>query len=217
MGTPETTRPAFGPEAQRRREHKAKRAAAMKAAAAEALDFGKPAPRVNDSLEAGVTEALATVNERVALRTARDPRAVQEAQRALAAKKAELRGQQPAGQPQRRTPTIDEYLESLSQGQRETIEHSDWFHGLDERHQADVRRRLAALEEIEAEAEYEFEVWKEEHELAALEDTEPWPEQEEEEQPDFYAAGLARQSEQVNADYSDNVEDGYELEGEVDE
>ncbi len=54
---------------------------------------------------------------------------------------------------QRETPSIDAYLESLSERQRRELELTDWFANLDARHQADVRRRLAALEEDEAEAE----------------------------------------------------------------
>jgi hypothetical protein len=126
-------------------------------------------------------------------------------------------GQQADGQSQRRGPTIDEYLESLSERQRDEIEQSDWFQNLDERHQADVRRRLAVLEEVEAEAEYEFAVWKEEQELAAQEDTEAWPEEEEEEEeeePDFSAAALARQS---DAAYSDDVAEGWGLDEEEEE
>jgi hypothetical protein len=210
MAAPER---GFQPETQARIQRKAEREQRLKAAAAEALDFGKPRPQVNDSLEAGVSEVLGTTAERTALRTARDPRAIQQAQRALAAKKAELRGEQAVGQPQGRRPTIDEYLEGLSEGQRETIEYGAWFLGVDECHQADVRRRLAALEEVEEEAEYEFQMWKEEQELVANEEAEAsqsWPEE-----PDFRGAALAAQSDAANAEwYSDDTGEGWEAEEE---
>jgi hypothetical protein len=129
-------------------------------------------------------------------------------------------GQQPA-QGQRRRPTIDEYLERLSERQREEIEQSVWFQGLDERHQADVRRRLAVLERVEAEAEYEFQIWKDEQQLANIDDDVSWRRDVHAVDEDWSA--LTDAERQAGADvaaaisgpigdaseYSDDLEDGF--------
>lgn len=134
----------------------------FKAAALDALDVGKgwtgPGRGGGSVVDAAIAEAVATTGERANVRAAvatRDPHRIQQASAALAARKAELRqGEAAGGQQRRQRPTIDDYLERLTQRQREDIEQSAWFRKLDERHQADVRRRLAVLEEIEQEAEY---------------------------------------------------------------
>jgi hypothetical protein len=84
------------------------------------MDFGKPRSPVRDSLDAGIDEALGTISERSALRTARDPRAVQEAQRALSARKAELgsSGQQ-AGETSKVKPRLRDRLERMTDEERE--------------------------------------------------------------------------------------------------
>lgn len=177
MATPEGTRPAFGPEAQRRREFKSARAARTKAAALEALDVGRgwephgPQQKVADPLDAGTELAVtraAAANERGRPLRWQEQRDVR---REVLARQAR---EQPAGQPQRRRPTIDEYLESLTERQREEIEQSAWLRSLDERHQAEVRRRLAVLEPVEAEAEYAFQMWKAEQSLEAIDHDGEW-------------------------------------------
>jgi len=150
MAAEQTTRPGsgFSPEAQARRQRKAERAERFKAAALDALDVGRGytagegASRVLDG-----AEELATRRATAAVELGRPLRPNERRQ---IRRETLEQGQQQ----QRRRPTIDEYLERLTQRQRDEIDQSAWFQNLDERHQADVHRRLAVLEQIEEEAEY---------------------------------------------------------------
>jgi hypothetical protein len=168
----QTTR-QFGPDAQARRERKAARDASFKAAALDALDVGKgwSGPgRGRDPFEPGVELATKRPSAAVELGRPLKPSERREIKHQVLAKQA---GKQQTGRPtagQAKKPTIDEYLESLTERQRDEIEESGWFRGLDDRHQADVRRRLALLEEVEQEAQYEFDRWREEQELETYED-----------------------------------------------
>jgi hypothetical protein len=223
-------RRTFGPDAQARREKKAEREASWKEKVAEAMDFGKPRAPVRDVFDAGTELATAKANAAV---DAGRPLRLNE-QREV---RRQVLEQQAGKSTRKRSSSIDEYLESLSERQRDEIELSPWFRGLDERHQANVRCRLAVLEEIEAEAEYEFQLWKEEQQLAADEEaeaSEPWPEEDEpeDERESAWLMGLnpegtspeeleqARRDLQAanpEPDYSDNIEDGWEIEEEGDD
>lgn len=145
-----------GRPAEERRQHRTERAAKWKAAVAESMDLGRgwTGPgRGRDPFDAGVE--LATKQATAAREAGRPlrPSERREVRREVLAQQA---GTKPAGQARR--PTIDEYLESLSERQRDEIEQSDWFQNLDERHRADVRRRVDALAQVEEEAEYEFQI-----------------------------------------------------------
>jgi hypothetical protein len=146
----------------------------MKAVCHEALGSGSvnTTMRARDPIFDGAAD-LATAKAQAAVERGR-PLKLHERRALRRDVFARQAGQQPAQQGQRRRPTIDEYLESLSERQREEIEHGAWFQGLDARHQADVRRRLAVLEQIEEEAEYEFQMWKEEQALANIDDGGSW-------------------------------------------
>jgi hypothetical protein len=157
-----------GQPVEERRRHKAERDARFKSAVAEAMDFGKPRPHLHDPVfDAGAELATKRVTAAVELGRPLRPSERRQVRREVLAEQA---GAQPAGQSQRRRPTIDEYLESLSERQRDEIEQTDWFRGLDERHRADVRRRVDALAQVEEEAEYEFQIWKEQRSLANIAD-----------------------------------------------
>jgi hypothetical protein len=156
MAAPERTRPQFGPDAQRRRAQKAARTASTLGAArgADVLDLEGPQPRFRSVVDEAIDETVATTAERSELRLARMPREIQAAQQALAAKKAELRSQQPAGQPQRRRPTVDEWLERMTPTDRANLEMSERFQSLSEAAQVHVLRRREALEEVDDAADF---------------------------------------------------------------
>jgi hypothetical protein len=158
------TMPAGRP-AEERRQRKAERDARFKSAVAEAMDFGKPRPQLHDPFDAGAELATKRATAAVELGRPLRPSERRQVRREVLARQA---GTKPAGQSRR--PTIDEYLVSLSERQRDEIEQTDWFRGLDERHQADVRRRVDALAQVEEEAEYEFQIWKEQRSLANIAD-----------------------------------------------
>ena len=87
-----------------------------------------------------------------------------------------LSRQAPAGQSQRRRPTVDEWLERISPEERANIEHSERFAKMSEVARAHVLRRRDAFEEIEEQAEYLAAFQTEEAWLAAQGDDEPEPE-----------------------------------------
>jgi hypothetical protein len=177
MAAPERTTREFSPEVQARRERKAAQAERVKAVALDSLDVGRgwSGPgRAPDVVDAGIAEAVATTSERVALRTARGGRAVQEAQRNLAAKKAAVRGQQTAGKPTSK-PSLRDRLERMSESERLDVVESmrpgrerDYVDGL-----------VVSIAEVEEEVEFRHARFLEEEQLAAYEDAEAstyWPE-----------------------------------------
>jgi hypothetical protein len=178
MATPEKTTRQFGAEAQARRDRRAAKAARLREVALDSLDVGRARPVPGgsaDPVEAGVSEALATTNERAALRAARGGRAVQEAQRNLAVKKAEVRQGPAAGkQASSERPRLRDRLEAMSESERLDVVESmrpgperDYVAGL-----------VASIAEVEEEVDYEHARWLEEQQLAAYEDEEPstyWP------------------------------------------
>jgi hypothetical protein len=175
MAAPQTRR-QFGPEAQARRARKADQAARMKAAAQQAaVDVWSPhaSETSRDVLDVATEEALATAGHRAELRAAtaaRDPRAMQEAQRKLAERKAELRQSQAAAQPQRRRPTVREWLERMSVEERENIEQTETFARLSVRAQAHVLRVRDDVDRIDARAETLLAQEREDEWLAEQED-----------------------------------------------
>jgi hypothetical protein len=175
MGTRESPR-AFGPEAQARRARKAERAARFKVAAEQAaVDVWSPhaSEKAKDMIDAATEEALATTAHRADLRAAvaaRDPRAMQAAQRALAARKAELRQGQHAGQAERRRPTVREWLERMTPEERASVEQTETFARLSATAQAHLLRVRDNVHEIDARAELLFVQEREDAWLAEQED-----------------------------------------------
>ena len=80
--------------------------------------------------------------------------------------------------------TLDEWIESLSERERDFIPRSRWFAGLNKAQQTHVLRRVEAFEEVEEAAEFEFQQWKERQSLRnidALAESEEWAHEREEE------------------------------------
>jgi hypothetical protein len=126
---------------------------------------------------------------------------------------AEQAGAQPAGQPQRRRPSVREWLEAMSPEQRAEFEFTERFQQLSEQAQAHVLRVRESVDAVEEEAEYRHQLYLEDEAVsehqANIEPEGEWAE--EEEPPDFYElAGLDRldrESAQVNADWEIEEED----------
>jgi hypothetical protein len=105
------------------------------------------------------------------------PHAIQRAQAALAAKKADLHGQQPAEQAKTKRRSLDDWIESLSESERDHVPHSKWFASLTEEQQVHVLRRIEAYEAVEEQAELEHQAWLERQSLKAIDtltESEQW-------------------------------------------
>jgi hypothetical protein len=232
MATPERTTREFSPEVAARRAAKAEREERLRSTALDSLDVGRgwSGPgRASDVVDAGIAEAVATTSERVALRTARGGREVQQAQRELAAKKAEVRGQQAAGKPKSKRPSIRERLEAMSESERDRVVASI--------RDPQVRAYVAGLRddvnEVEQEAEYLAAVEREEATLATLKDDEPfdWSTATRAQEQTVVVDGVAWPADMtaeerqavldvaaVNAEpYYDSLEETYDLEDEAEE
>jgi hypothetical protein len=220
MATPERKTREFGPDAQARRAAKAEREERLKATALASLDVGKgwSGPgRAPGVVDAGIAEAVATSSERVALRTARGGREIQQAQRQLATKKADLRAQQPAGKAASK-PRLRDRLERMSESERLDVVESmrpgrerDYVAGL-----------VASIAEIEEDVEFEHATWLEEQQLAAYEDAEEEEVVVDEDGVSWPASYTAEERQAVidvaaaNAQpvYSDDLEDAWGIEDE---
>jgi hypothetical protein len=194
---------------QQRRE----REAAFRDAVADAFDIGKGAPRIRDSMEAAIDEAVETVAERGSLRAAVFPRDVQAAQAALRAKKAELRGEPSTPATRTDDPRREQlgaWLASLTLEQRDALLGSDALRDLSDAEQGFVFRRMAELEteELGADgAELRHSLVMEEQKVRAIDfDAESQQWQREHEDSDAWAEALAArlttESDAVNADWS---------------
>ncbi|MFL5934982.1 MAG: hypothetical protein ACJ75Q_00555 [Gaiellaceae bacterium] len=205
----------FGAEAQRRREFKAKRAASMKAATHAALsgDGVDTTMRVRDPIFDGAAD-LATAKAQAAVAKGR-PLKLHE-RREVRREELERQGSgQPAGQPQRRRPSIRERLEAMSPGERDAAVASV--------RDPEVRAYVAGLrddvERLDAEAEYLVALEGEEALLAEggpsrywPEDSEPLTEAELQAEAGIAAATAGPLYTGDGDDvYSDDLEDGYDV------
>jgi hypothetical protein len=112
-------------------------------------------------------EALATAEATAATKAGRPLRW----QERREVRRSELERQasgQPAGQPQKRKQTLDDWLESLTPTQRANLELAPWFQTLSEERQEKILRRREVLEQVEADADYEYARWLEERALANI-------------------------------------------------
>jgi hypothetical protein len=141
-------------------KQKAARWERFREVSADSMDIGRgwrgPGRGGGSVVDAAIDEAVATTAERGRVRMAvaeRDPVAIQAAQRALSAKKAELRRGQAAGQPQRGRPSVREWLERMSPEERESVERTETFARLSATAQAHLLRVRDDVDEIDARAE----------------------------------------------------------------
>jgi hypothetical protein len=169
---PKTTRPAFGPEAQARREKREAREAQRKQVLSKAVvDVFTPhaseKPDAHDAALDGGAE-LATKRSATAVELGRPLRPSE--RRKLRREHREQAGKPPAGQSAgQRRPDIAARLEPLSPAERDRVIES--MAG-DPEVQAFVIRKRAELEEAEEEAEYLLAVEREEAALQNIADEE---------------------------------------------
>jgi hypothetical protein len=159
------------------------------AAIRDRIEITTPTAPARSAIEDGGAE-VAEARARASIELGRPLRPSEARQVRAQVRKAHAAGPE-AAQPGR--PTVDEWLERLSPGERATIEQSERFAQLSETAQNYVLRRREALEDVDEQAEWLAAQQLEDERLAELGDDEEfdWENAEAEDSP--YEAALAAQ------------------------